>query len=739
MAQGTLQAIKKWWSDVLGTRVYFRFGEKEDHKRRLAGQFLTFITIGLGFSYLLWHFDFINWGFWYSFVFFLAELIGLLLFEFFAFNAWFLRFHSPQGVPFEKPLSVDIFITVAGEPVELLKETVEAAVQIEYPDKKVYVLDDKGNIEYQRIAEKFRCGYFAREDHSDAKAGNLNYAFRRTSGDLILTLDADQVPQPQIINLLIGYFKFPLIAFVQTKQDFKVPKGDPFGNADRIFYNVMQAGKDTDNAAFSCGSGVIYRRKALEEIGGFSTWNLVEDVHTSMLLHDRGWRSIYYNYPLTKGTAPTDIYGVYKQRKQWAADSLRMLFWDNFFYRKGLTFKQKLQYFNLGFVYLVAAFVMPIFFLAPILALLTNNFVLTVPVRSYVLHRFPYFIAMSVAYGIISYPTPYMRAFQMWTGLFPAFIHATWIALRSRKKKPSYQVNVKPIGKVRGRNPWLAILPQGGIIFLSLFSLVYIFIIGVANWDFYLLNFVWSSWSIWTMSGICLAAIGRHRWPEEGVSEKKMVPSFFLKIKELFITVILTVSIMVFFTMADMSRVNEFLGGFRLKVLSALSFEKPVSMVTKEISKGPEVSKPYLKEKTEQPEKSAAEVILIEKKEEVVKKEEVTKEEKVAQNEKGISGEEVPKKDEVTKKENWVVHVASAKTEEQAMIYKERLMAAGFPAYSIRTKVRGEDWIRVRVGFFNNREEAQKAGNEVEKKLIAKGPYWIANVSKKEMEDLLGK
>jgi cellulose synthase (UDP-forming) len=739
LAQGTLQAIKKWWSDVLGTRVYFRFGEKEDRKRRLAGQFFTFITIGLGFSYLLWHFDFINWGFWYSFVFFLAELIGLILFEFFAFNAWFLRFHSPQGVPFEKPLSVDIFITVAGEPVELLKETVEAAVQIDYPDKKVYVLDDKGNIEYQRIAEKFRCGYFAREDHSDAKAGNLNYASQRTSGDLILTLDADQVPQPQIINLLIGYFKFPLIAFVQTKQDFKVPKGDPFGNADRIFYNVMQAGKDTDNAAFSCGSGVIYRRKALEEIGGFSTWNLVEDVHTSMLLHDRGWRSIYYNYPLTKGTAPTDIYGVYKQRKQWAADSLRMLFWDNFFYRKGLTFKQKLQYFNLGFVYLVAAFVMPIFFLAPILALLTNNFVLTVPVRSYVLHRFPYFIAMSVAYGIISYPTPYMKAFQMWTGLFPAFIHATWIALRSRKKKPSYQVNVKPIGKIEKKNPWLAILPQGGIILLSIFSLVYIFIIGVANWDFYLLNFVWSIWSIWTMSGICLAAIGRHRWPEEGVSEKKMVPSFFPKIKELFITVILTVSIMVFFTMADMSRVNEFLGGFRLKVLSALSFEKPVSMVTKEISRGPEVSKPYLKEKTEQPEKSAAEVIPMEKKEEVVKKEEVTKEEKVAQNEKGISGEEVPKKDEVTRKENWVVHVASVKTEEQAMVYKERLMAAGFPAYSILAKVKGGDWIRVRVGFFNGRGEAQKAGEEIEKKFIAKGPYWITKISKKEMEDLLGK
>jgi hypothetical protein len=344
---------------------------------------------------------------------------------------------------------------------------------------------------------------------------------------------------------------------------------------------------------------------------------------------------------------------------------------------------------------------------------------------------------MSIAYGILNYPIPYMRAFQMWAGLFPAFIHATWIALRSRKKKPSYQVNVKPIGKIEKKNPWLAILPQGGIILLSIFSVIYTFFKEVIAWDFYLLNFVWSMWSIWTLSGICLAAVGKHRWPEEGVSEKRMVPSFFPKIKELFITVILTVSIMVFFTMADMSRVNEYLGGFRLKVLSALSFEKPVSMVTKEIFKGPEVSKPYLKEKTEQPEKSAAEVIPKEKKEEGLKKEEVVKEEGVIKE--VIKKEETIKKEEVIKKENWVVHVVSVKTIEQAMIYKERLMAVGFPAYSIRAKVKGEDWIRVRVGFFKSRDEAQKAAPEINEKFILKGPYWITKVSKKEMEDLLGK
>jgi len=479
LIQRIFRAIQKWVSDVLGTRGYFRYLEKEDRKRRLAGQFLTLITIALGIFYCAWYLQHINWAVWYySFVFFVCELIGLFLFSFFAFNSWFLRYHNPEGLAVERTFSVDVFIPVAGEPLEILRETVEAAVGIDFPNKRVYILDDKGNPEYQELATKYGCGYFAREDHSDAKAGNLNYAFFRTEGDLILTLDADQVPQPQIVNILIGYFKFPQVAYVQTKQNFKVPVGDPFGNADRIFYNVMQSGKDNDNSAFSCGSGVFYRRKALKEIGGFSTWNLVEDVHTSMLLHERGWRSVYYNHSLTRGTSPADIYGVYRQRKQWAADSLRILFWDNPFRRKGLTFKQKLQYFHLGFVYLVAAFVMPFFFITPIYSLLTQEFILTAPVYHYVLYRFPYFIAMSVGYGIINYPTPYMKAFQMWTGLFPVFMQATWIALRSSKKKPAYRVNVKTIGEAKAKNPWVAILPQLGIIFLAFSSIIYAFIVG---------------------------------------------------------------------------------------------------------------------------------------------------------------------------------------------------------------------------------------------------------------------
>jgi cellulose synthase (UDP-forming) len=684
-----IENIREWWSDVSGNRQYHRYLEKKDRRRRLTGQLLTFTTIIFGIYYLAWHWFHINRDAGiYAFVFFLAESVGFILFCFFSYNAWFLRYHDPKGVPTEAVFSVDVFIPVAGEPLELVRETLRAALQIDFENKRVYLLDDKGDATYQRLAEETGCGYFARKEHDDAKAGNLNHALALTGGDLILALDADQVPDPQILRVLVGYFKIPKIAFVQSKQDFKVPTGDPFGNRDRIFYNVMQSGKDNDNAAFSCGSGVIYRRKALQEIGGFSTWNLVEDVHTSMLLHQRGWRSIYYNYPLTRGTAPTDIYGVYRQRRQWAADSLRLLFWDSPFHRKGLTFKQKLQYFNLGFVYLVAAFVMPLFFLTPSVSLLSSTFVLTAPVAHYVLHRAPYFIVMSMSYALINYPTAYMKAFQMWTGLFPVFIQAAWIALRSRKQKPGYHVNVKPVGKMKTGNPFLAILPQLGIILLGLFSIVYTFIVGVGDWDFFLLNVLWITWSIWTMSGICQAAIGKHRWPAAEEMDGEQPPSFFSRTKELFATVALAVLVTLFFATEDQVRINNFFDQLRARILQTSVLQETIPKPLKGIPDA----------RTDAP--------------------------RVA----GEVGKTAPTKSEAgdLPTKQWAAQVASVRTYKQARIYKDQLEQAGFTAY-ITPAVEGKTpWIGVRIGFFNSPEEAQEAVRKIKKTLPGfTGPQWI--------------
>jgi cellulose synthase (UDP-forming) len=517
--------MKDFFKDLFKKRPYHRYQEKEDRARRLSGQTLSLLAIIVGAFYLVWHFRHINWSIWYiSVPFFVAEAMGWVLFASFSLVSWYPRRHLPEGVPIDKPFTVDVFVTTCGEPLDILRQTLTAAAAIAYEPKTVYVLDDKDSPQAAALAAELGLHYLARQDHRDAKAGNLNYGFAHSQGELILTLDADQVPHPQILERLVGYFKIPGIGFVQTKQNFIVPKGDPFGNTDKVFYNVMQCGKDGDNAAFSCGSGVVYRRRALEEIGGFSIWNVVEDVHTSMLLHQRGWRSVYYNYPLSLGTAPADIWGVYRQRGQWALDSLRLFFWDNPFFRRGLRFRQKMQYANLGFVYLVSAWFMPIFFLVPIVSILTSKAVLTASVPTYIVHRLPYFIVMALAYELLNYPTPYLHAYQMWTGLFPVFMVATIRALTFRKHKPPYTVTSKKQVATLKRPAIIGLAAQLAIIGASVWAIIYGVFYATGPLDFRMLNCAWSTWSIWTLSGICIAALFKVRWAEEGPEPEKFSP-----------------------------------------------------------------------------------------------------------------------------------------------------------------------------------------------------------------------
>ncbi len=503
----------RFFQDLFGRLQYRRYQEKEDRRRRLIGQILSLVAAILGVFYLIWHYHYINWAIWYlSVPFFVAEICGWLLVAFFALISWYRRYHNPDGISPDRLYSVDIFVTTCGEPLEILAETLRAVTVIDYKVKKVYVLDDGKNPQVEALAHELGFHYLSRPERVDAKAGNLNYGLKRSKGELILTLDADQVPEPLIIKRLVGYFKFPRIGFVQSKQKFRVPPGDPFGNTDQIFYNVMQCGKDDVNSAFSCGSGVLYRRTALEEIGGFSTWNLVEDLHTSVILHQKGWHSVYYNYPLSQGTAPTDIWNVYRQRSQWAADSLRIFFWDNPFFRRGLTWGQKFQYFHIGFVYLVAGWIMPIFFIIPIWTLFTSIPVVTAPVPQYILNRLPYFIITAVSYAILTSPTPFLHSFQMWTGLFPAFMKATVVALSHRRSKPAYRVN----GNVkRFRRPaFIALLPQLSLIIGAALAILYGLFINTGPLDFRILNCAWGTWAILILSGLCFGALSPITWEE---------------------------------------------------------------------------------------------------------------------------------------------------------------------------------------------------------------------------------
>jgi cellulose synthase (UDP-forming) len=234
---------------------------------------LIVLVLGLGAFYLGWRYLYsINWSAWpMAVALVVAETYSYVNTWLFGLTIWRLKERGDPPPPPEGA-TVDVFITCYNEPVEIVRATAEAARDITFPHS-TYILDDADSPDMAAMAREVGIGYLTRSAEwagkaRHAKAGNLNNALLRTTGEFLLILDADQIPAPEILDRTLGYFSDPKLAAVQTHQWFyNVPRGDPFGSHAYFFYGPIQQGKDGWNAAFFCGSNGLLRREALMQIG----------------------------------------------------------------------------------------------------------------------------------------------------------------------------------------------------------------------------------------------------------------------------------------------------------------------------------------------------------------------------------------------------------------------------------------------------------------------------------------
>ncbi len=354
-------------ADWLRRLPYRRFLELKDRSRRLWAQVFSLAALILGLVYLIWVGRLVCRNHqWQDFLFLAAETLSFLLLSLLAFDIWHLRYHRPGGLGPLTDQAVDIFVPYCGEPLKIIKTTLEAVKRISYSPVEVFVLDDVASPQVAALAQTLGFHYLSRPlaglSLKDSKSGNLNFALSRSHGEFILVLDADQVPDRDILSRMSGFFRLPRVGYVQSKQAFFLPEGDPFYNGDKIFYETLQLSNDQANAVISCGSGVIYRRQALKDMGGFATWNIVEDFTTSYELVSRGWKGIYFPYALSRGLAPTTLAGVYHQRFQWCLDTMRLFFWDNPLLKSGLTWTQRVHFLIVMLSYLMSGGLIPLSF-----------------------------------------------------------------------------------------------------------------------------------------------------------------------------------------------------------------------------------------------------------------------------------------------------------------------------------------------------------------------------------------
>ncbi|QXT62698.1 glycosyltransferase family 2 protein [Tessaracoccus palaemonis] len=245
-------------------------------------------------------------------------------------------------------IDVDVLITVYGEPLDVIRRTAEAAMAVR-GRHKTWILDDGRSDEVQALASELGCRYVRRMSSSGAKAGNVNNALTIAKGEFFVILDADFVPLPGLLEETLPFFEDSTVAFVQTPQTYGnlhnfISRGA--GYMQTMFYRFVQPGRNSFNAAFCVGTNVVFRRAAVDDIGGIYTDSKSEDVWTSLTLHGRGWRSIFLPVTLAIGDAPDTIEGYSKQQLRWATGGFEILFTSNpLITRRRLSLDQRLMYF----------------------------------------------------------------------------------------------------------------------------------------------------------------------------------------------------------------------------------------------------------------------------------------------------------------------------------------------------------------------------------------------------------
>ncbi len=334
----------------------------ESPQRRFAIRALAVLALAVSALYLVWRVLFTVpldvW--WISVPMLVLEVHAVAGLGLFAFSLWDVDRRPAVADVEATDAKVAVLIPTYNEGVEVLTPTIAAAVAMRVPHE-TWVLDDGDRPEVAQLAEALGARYLTRPVHDHAKAGNLNHALGVIDAELVAVLDADHVAEPTFLTRTLGYFDDPRVAVVQTPQDFynlesfehEPGSGQRAGDdadASRrfheqaLFYRVLQPGKNRWGAAFWCGTGAVVRVAALREVGLVATETITEDIHTTIRLHRRGWKTVYHNEILARGLAAADAATYQAQRLRWGTGAMQVLRSENPLFASGLSLGQRLAY-----------------------------------------------------------------------------------------------------------------------------------------------------------------------------------------------------------------------------------------------------------------------------------------------------------------------------------------------------------------------------------------------------------
>lgn len=455
----------------------FSHREEVDHylsRRRWRRAVCGVAFIVLGLIYLGWRITIFNpEAPVFSVLFFLAELLMFLSGVSLIYGGWHGGKSRAESEP-SRQWTVDVLVPVFSEPEEMIELTLLAAQRMEYPHR-TWLLDDGDRPELERLARHLGVGYLCRKNRQGAKAGNLNHGLRHTTGELVAVFDADHIARPDALDRLSGFFRDPQVGMAQAPQTYYNEDAIVFRprlcgvspwHEQSFFYDVQQTSRDRWGAASGVGTGCVFRRQALEQIGGFPEETLTEDFHVSLKLLKAGWKCPYLNEPVAWGVAAADVSEFFKTRHRWYYGNIQVLALERILWCRGLTVRQRMAYLTMGTQYLDGWAQLLFLFLPPYsLVSLQIPFVLSYANLAWVLGA-P-MVLMLLMSGFGAGYLPFLTGQVFAVGRMPMALRA-WLGLSGRKLP--WAVSRK---NVQAEVDWRLIWPMIMVLAFSLLALVF--------------------------------------------------------------------------------------------------------------------------------------------------------------------------------------------------------------------------------------------------------------------------
>jgi cellulose synthase/poly-beta-1,6-N-acetylglucosamine synthase-like glycosyltransferase len=187
---------------------------------------------------------------------------------------------------------------------DFVEKSVESCVWQDYPDYRVYILDDSTDPEYKQRVDAYAAAHpnrvtvVRRPDRRGFKAGNLNHALANVAKEPLFALvDADEILPVDFLRRAVPYLLAdPECGFVQANheanpaQDGDLPKSVAIGID--IHWRWYQPLRNRYGFVMLLGHGAIIRREAWEAVGGVPEI-VSEDLAFALRLREHGWRGYF--------------------------------------------------------------------------------------------------------------------------------------------------------------------------------------------------------------------------------------------------------------------------------------------------------------------------------------------------------------------------------------------------------------------------------------------------------------